>query len=553
MANRKRGTYFLPQELQTNERLSTKKELAQRKSIPLCPPVPYKMRKSVLANHGVFDKPKPLCFTNSVALSPIYNPTLERSYFEQTFARHALIGEGSFGQVYRARSLEDGQLYAIKRLKSVISFKDRYAEIRNNEKVGVHPNCVRFFMAWEEGYEVYMLLEYCQLSLSDFSVLNNDIPEDLLWGVLYDICKALHYLHGKNLLHLDVKPGNIMMKNGHFKLADFGILVDLKLAPLVCKSTLSDGDSKYLALEVLEGIYQPSCDIFGLGISLLELAADLELPSHGPLWQQLRHEILPQRFYDRVSLGFKVVIERMLKPEYTSRPSAEKILKYSSLKAIEKRDKKSTRVDYAADFSDNDFDIPIEEGDLPIMVNNNNIIETPHCVRSISHISNYDIPYRSIRPHLDNDDLPPHHPHPAAGLLNRKILFPAAKHLLLRRRRPKASQFDSAYESADKSERSAMSLDEEEEEGEENREEEEAEEDEEEEGEHSVLAVHLGDSYRSSDSSFSDDMETETDGGGSGADASGCFVIDDDDIITSTPLSRCKLRKDMPKTKLSFE
>lgn len=63
--------------------------------------------------------------------------------------------------------------------------------------------------------------------------------------------------------------------------------------------TLSDGDAKYLAPEVLEGIYKPSCDIFGLGISLLEIAADLQLPSHGPLWQQLRHEVLPVTFYER--------------------------------------------------------------------------------------------------------------------------------------------------------------------------------------------------------------------------------------------------------------
>ncbi|KAJ8930052.1 hypothetical protein NQ314_017217 [Rhamnusium bicolor] len=280
MANRKRGTFSLPEELRTSERLSTKKELAQRKSLPLCPPVPNKIRKSILTSSGVYEKPKAVCFNQSVQLSPLYNPSLNTSYLDQVFSKHGLVGEGSFGRVYRVRNHEDNKLYAIKRLKSVISFKDRYAEVRNNEKVGVHTNCVQFFMAWEEGFEVYMMLEFCDMSLADYSVLDNDIHEDLLWNVLYDICKALNFLHKRDLLHLDVKPGNIMMKNGIFKLADFGILVDLKLAPMVCKSTLSDGDSKYLALEVLEGIYQPSCDIFGLGISLLELAADLELPSY---------------------------------------------------------------------------------------------------------------------------------------------------------------------------------------------------------------------------------------------------------------------------------
>lgn len=67
------------------------------------------------------------------------------------------------------------------------------------------------------------------------------------------------------------------------------------------KSTLSDGDAKYLALEVLEGVYDTSCDIFGLGISVLELAVDIELPSHGRLWQQLRYGVLPISFYDSKS------------------------------------------------------------------------------------------------------------------------------------------------------------------------------------------------------------------------------------------------------------
>lgn len=48
-----------------------------------------------------------------------------------------------------------------------------------------------------------------------------------------------------------------------------------------------------------------------------------------------------------VSLGFQVIIERMLSPKHTARPSADKILKYSTVKEVEKRDKKQPRVDYA--------------------------------------------------------------------------------------------------------------------------------------------------------------------------------------------------------------
>nr|CAI5847544.1 unnamed protein product [Callosobruchus analis] len=396
MANRRRGSFCLPKEFQTEEKLSTKKEMAQRKRLPPCPPVPNRNRKSTGNGASKYDKPRALSFYSSASLSPLYDSSLSSTYFEQMFTKHHLIGEGSFGKVYQVKSKSDNEVYAVKRLKSMISWKDKYAEVKNNEKVGVHPNCVRFYMAWEEGFDVYMLLEFCDMSLSDFSNQNSDIPEDLLMNVLYDICMALDYLHKNSLLHLDVKPGNIMMKKGHYKLGDFGILVDLKLAPTICKSTLSDGDSKYLALEVLEGVYKPSCDIFGLGISLLELASDLELPSNGPLWQQLRHEVLPQAFYDRVSLGFKVIIERMLKPQHDQRPSAEKILKFSTMRTIEKRDRKSPRIDYAAEYANDVEQMDLSMEDLPVIINNNNIFVTPPCSHEQSNSNDNDMEHQTV-------------------------------------------------------------------------------------------------------------------------------------------------------------
>jgi membrane-associated tyrosine/threonine-specific cdc2-inhibitory kinase len=55
----------------------------------------------------------------------------------------------------------------------------------------------------------------------------------------------------------------------------------------------TEGDSKYLAPEVLGGIFSKKADIFSLGITLLELACDLDLPANGTLWHELRHGSLP--------------------------------------------------------------------------------------------------------------------------------------------------------------------------------------------------------------------------------------------------------------------
>ncbi|XP_066155424.1 probable protein kinase DDB_G0291842 [Euwallacea fornicatus] len=365
--SRKRGTLEIPEEMQTNERLSTKKELADKGRHPSCP-VPLKLRKSITSKQSK-KKLAPLCFNNNVLLSPLYDPKQRVSYLDQVFIKLGSIGEGSFGRVYKVKSKEDKNLYALKRIKNHISFNDRCAEVKNNEILGWHPNCVQFFMAWEENFGTYMLLEYCDMSLADYAKLNNDIPETLLWLVLHDICKALDFLHKKQFLHLDVKPGNIMMKKGVLKLGDFGLLVDLQSNDQVNKSTLSDGDSKYLAVEVLDGIYTTACDIFGLGLTILELATDIELPEHGILWRQLRNGTLPLIFYDRVSSALTIVVEKMISKEYKNRPTTQKMLSCPKLQNISKRDAKCPRVDFAAPFikEDQNCNMPLS----PIVLNTN--------------------------------------------------------------------------------------------------------------------------------------------------------------------------------------
>lgn len=60
-----------------------------------------------------------------------------------------------------------------------------------------------------------------------------------------------------------------------------------------------EGDSRYLAPELMRGCFGFAADVFSLGISLLEVACDLELPSGGATWQQLRNGKLPEQFLSR--------------------------------------------------------------------------------------------------------------------------------------------------------------------------------------------------------------------------------------------------------------
>ncbi|XP_072402275.1 membrane-associated tyrosine- and threonine-specific cdc2-inhibitory kinase-like [Diabrotica undecimpunctata] len=325
-----------------------REESDQRRSLLQCPPLIRKRNIRRTLREPQEDSPKAAYVSSIVELNSHYDTTLDTSYFNQIYPAHSYIGEGSFGLVFKATNKFDQKKYAIKKLKSTMSNKEMYAEILNNEKVGLHPNCVEYFMAWEQASEVYMVLEACQMSLADYAK-KNYVQEPLLWDALYDICKGLQFLHDKSLIHLDVKPSNIMIHATSFKLADFGTLLDMNMPPDRKKSTLSEGDSKYLALEVLDGIYTPSCDIFGLGLSLLELVCHIELPGSGPSWHELRQRKYPPELNERASEIFRVIIKRMTTNRYTSRPSANEILNCSSMKDVAKRFEDGLRPIYTAE------------------------------------------------------------------------------------------------------------------------------------------------------------------------------------------------------------
>lgn len=111
-------------------------------------------------------------------------------------------------------------------------------------------------------------------------------------------------MHERGIAHLDVKPENIYVKDGVYKLGDFGC------ATLTDKSLpIEEGDVRYMPQEMLNDKYEylDKVDIFSLGASVYELVKGSRLPDSGPQFSNLREGKIP------LLPGYTVQLQNLLK------------------------------------------------------------------------------------------------------------------------------------------------------------------------------------------------------------------------------------------------
>ncbi|XP_044128966.1 membrane-associated tyrosine- and threonine-specific cdc2-inhibitory kinase [Bufo gargarizans] len=270
-------------------------------------------------------------------VSHLYDHSKEETLFKQCFQIVCKLGRGSFGEVYKVRSREDGAVYAVKR--SVSPFRGesdrlrKLQEVRKHERVGEHPNCLRLIRAWEEKRMLYLQTELCVCSLQQRSEeLGEPLPPPQIWNVTCDLLRGLKHLHDRNLLHLDIKPANVFIAySGVYKLGDFGLMVELDGAE--GSGEAQEGDPRYMAPELLDGVFTKAADVFSLGMTLLEVACNMEVPKGGEGWQQLRQGHLPIEFTSDLPPDFLKVLSGMLEPDYRRRATVDWLL---SLPAVQR-------------------------------------------------------------------------------------------------------------------------------------------------------------------------------------------------------------------------
>lgn len=170
---------------------------------------------------------------NASLINSIYRPRSRESYFDQCFEVLERLGEGSFGEVFKVRSKEDGRLYAIKKslklYRSHVGRQERIEEVKRYEQFSGHENCITLHKAWEQNDLLYMQLELCKTNLETYVMDRQDLlSENEIWDILIDLLLAVKALHDQNLIHLDIKSENIMVSEDNVcKLGDFGLVVNL--------------------------------------------------------------------------------------------------------------------------------------------------------------------------------------------------------------------------------------------------------------------------------------------------------------------------------------
>lgn len=152
-----------------------------------------------------------------------------------------------------------------------------------------HPGIVHVSDVFEENDTVYYVMDFIEgASLDVYLKKHGPLPEEEAVGYIRQVCDALKYIHGQKRLHLDVKPGNIMLveKDKSVILIDFGTVKHFDDPDGEYKAKMLSFTPGYAAPEQENAgteILSPATDIYALGATLYKLLTGITPPSQHPL------------------------------------------------------------------------------------------------------------------------------------------------------------------------------------------------------------------------------------------------------------------------------
>ncbi|XP_037125438.1 misshapen-like kinase 1 isoform X2 [Syngnathus acus] len=261
-----------------------------------------------------------------------------------------VVGNGTYGQVYKGRHVKTGQLAAIKVMDVTEEEEEEIkAEINMLKKYSHHRNIATYYGAFVKksppGHDdqLWLVMEFCGAgSVTDLvkNTKGSSLKEDWIAYICREILRGLSHLHTHKVIHRDIKGQNVLLtENAEVKLVDFG--VSAQLDRTVGRRNTFIGTPYWMAPEVIacdenpDSTYDYRSDIWSLGITAIEMAegapplCDMHpmralflIPRNPP--PKLKSKKWSKKFID--------FIEACLVKTYPSRPSTEQLLKHSFIR-----------------------------------------------------------------------------------------------------------------------------------------------------------------------------------------------------------------------------
>ncbi|XP_015782682.1 serine/threonine-protein kinase mig-15 isoform X2 [Tetranychus urticae] len=261
-----------------------------------------------------------------------------------------VVGNGTYGQVYKGRFTKTGQLAAIK-IMDVADDEEEEIKLEINvlKKYSYHRNIATYYGAFIDKSppgkddKLWLVMEYCGAgSVTDLvkSTKGKSLKEDWIAYICREILRGLSHLHANKIIHRDIKGQNVLLTdNADVKLVDFG--VSAQLDKTIGRRNTFIGTPYWMAPEVIacdenpEATYDNRSDLWSLGITALEMAESqpplCDLHPMRALFLIPRNP--PPRLKSRKwSRKFHSFIETVLIKDYQQRPYTDQLLQHPFLR-----------------------------------------------------------------------------------------------------------------------------------------------------------------------------------------------------------------------------
>jgi serine/threonine protein kinase len=239
-----------------------------------------------------------------------------------------VIGRGGMADVYRAEDELLEREVAVKVLRARTATERDRARFETEAKTVAqfdHPHLVTLLDAGINHDTPYLVMDLVEGPSLAAACADGPLPPEQVGGIGAALCEALNYVHGHDVVHRDLKPGNVLLgSDGRVRLADFGIARLLgDTAGHTATGTLI-GTAAYLAPEQVKGLpVSPASDIYSLGLLLLEALTGVRAYTGTPTEAALARLHNPPAIPDDVPEGWPDLIRAMTSLEPAARPAAK--------------------------------------------------------------------------------------------------------------------------------------------------------------------------------------------------------------------------------------